>query len=273
MKAIVAILGAAAAVVGGCATTRQTDVVPLEPGRTIRYTVPAALAGEMTDAALIEAFRQSLDRSSRLRPAQRETPSAPEKGVRTSAQGNAVTVAYLSHSSASLHHDFLATFDVKVNRNGGDVVLDVRCPDGMRVDYAGAGSLPYFPFVEPERAAVDLRSMCTRTALLIERREAGEVNVPFNDTSVYSNFRRKLTAVRDVSASVKQGDLEKFIWFQVPDGSRQRMVGVTVFPYRNGSKVNFVWLNRIICNPNATCDFDASAAQRVAAAVAAVAND
>jgi hypothetical protein len=156
---------------------------------------------------------------------------------------------------------------------GGNVVLDVGCPATARVESASNLGMPYSLFIEHDKVAADLRSICSRALVTFERRESGEVDVPFNDSSVYANFKRKLTAAPNVRAEAKQGDLSKFVWYYVKEGKGDMRVGVTVYPYRNGSKVTYVWVGNVVCPPNGTCNYDPSAGKRLSEVITSVAND
>ena len=72
---------------------------------------------------------------------------------------------------------------------------------------------------------------------------------------------------------IKKDDIAKFKWFVVPDGTSSKILGITVFPYRSGSKVTYRWENAAICKPNAGCNYDSEVAKRILDVVTSIAND
>ena len=129
-----------------------------------------------------------------------------------------------------------ADFGIGISRQGDDVILDVTCPSTLRIAYSPAPlGLPWKPLLSHDEAATDLRNMCSTAVLTGSRTESGEVNVPFPDSSVYSNFARKLQPAPEAwreSGRVSKDDLVKFKWFQVDDGRVRRVVGISVYPYQ-----------------------------------------
>lgn len=102
------------------------------------------------------------------------------------------------------------------------------------------------------------------------------MNVNYPDAAVYANFARKLQVYNwrfNEQTTVKKDDIVKFKWFSVRDGDKDRILGITVFPYRNGSKVSYRWDSNIACQINSGCNFDPSAAKRMQDMVKSIAND
>jgi hypothetical protein len=270
MKSFAAVIGAAL-VLSACATKRESNAVAVGESRIVRYTLPAELAGKLSDAELVAMYAEAAKRATAYRLEYRDDRGAM-KGVRVSGTASGVDVSYVHQYSATLHHTVVGTFAVTIARQPSDVTVDVACPSAGRVETANQG-MGYSAFIEPEKASADLRTICSRANLVFERRETGEVDVPFNDTSVYANFKRKLSVTAAARADARQGDLAKFLWYSVQDGTRSVPVGITVYPYRNGSKVTYVWLNNVVCRPNGPCNFDPTAPKRLGDVIAAVAND
>jgi hypothetical protein len=270
VKPIAALLGFSL-LLTACATQRSTDSIALGEGRTVRYTIPAELAANLNDSALVAKYVDAAMSATAYRHLGPVEGSM--KGVRVTGTGTSVDVAYVHSNGPRLHHTIVGTFGITSTRQGDSVLLEVACPTAARVEREDSGLLGgYSPFIEPAKASADLNAICNRAVLAFDRRETGEFDVPFNDASVYANFKRKLTAV-DARADLKRGDLSKFLWFNVRDGAQTMTVGVTVYPYRNGSKVTYVWPNRITCRPNARCNLDPTAKSRLNDAITAVAND
>ena len=249
--------------------------MPVDAGQA-RYTLPAALFTDAKPEDLSRLYGLALADASQYRGVM--TRDGIRTGVETTATPVGVSVAYLHHASSSMHHDYRANFEMKSARVGDSIELEVNCPASMKVELAAGpiAAIPWSPFIERAKAVADLKQMCSRAVLKGMKRETGEINVGFPDASVYANFARKLKAAPQSwgdNARVSKDDLAKFKWFEVPDGNATRVLGITVFPYRNGSKVTYVWRSEATCRANARCNFDPLAPKRMQELVTSIAND
>lgn len=266
-----------AALLTACATPpAATEEVPVGAAQ-VRYTLPAALFADTKPEDLGRMYAVALADASEYRAAT-TTRDGTRTGVETTATPAGVSVAYLSHATRTMYHDYRASFEMKSSRLGDSIVVEVNCPASMKVELAAGpiAAIPWSPFIERAKAVADLKQMCSGATLKGTKRETGEVNVNFPDASVYANFARKLKAAPQSwgdSAKVSKDDLAKFKWFAVPDGNSTRVLGITVFPYRNGSKVTYVWRNEATCHANARCNFDPLAPKRMQDLVTSIAND
>jgi hypothetical protein len=261
----------------GCASQRvSTNVdIPVDAGHA-KFVIPAAIAGDVTPSAVVSRYASALSMASKWRLAyQNELNNTV--GLLTETTPTGVRVSYVNRSNNTVHrHDFIGQFHVTQVTQGQNIVVDVACPSSMQEELMdmNIGLGQWKPFIESSVAAQDLRNICANSSLKFSHRENGDVNVNFGDAPVYANFARKLQPYTNSSdKSVTNNDLAKFKWFKVQDGKNQRVLGVTVFPYRSGSKVTYTWDNTITCKANSVCDFDPSAAKRMSDLVATIAND
>lgn len=268
-------IAAIASGLAGCASPpSQITGIPLDGGHAI-YTLPAAIFADINAQQLERQYAASLALASRS--ARAALADGVMTGLQVKSSSAGVTASYLSHPSATMHNDYAADFALGISRQGDNIVVDVTCPSTLRVDYAqGVLPIPWKPLMSRDEAAADVRRMCNSAVLSGSRAESGEVNVPFPDAAVYANFARKLPpapqAWRD-TAKVSKDDLIKFKWFEVVDGHVHRVVGISVFPYRSGSKVTYRWEHSVACRPNVPCQFDAAAAEHMQELVSSIAND
>lgn len=66
----------------------------------------------------------------------------------------------------------------------------------------------------------------------------GEINTKFNSEAVYANFERKLGKYKwGYNSNIKIGDLKKENTFKLKLGKKIVPINITVYPYKNGSKV------------------------------------
>jgi len=255
-------------------TVASITDIPVNAGQAT-YIIPGDIAGSLTPAALTARYVAGLRASTGYRTEfVADDTETLIRGVRVAPnQAGGIQVTYLYHSKLlPLHHDYIADFNLSQTTQGRDVVLNVSCPTSMKDDVSGPNWAGY---VKTEQAVADLRTMCTSTTLKFQQADAGELNVNYSDASVYANFARKLTSYvwDERDSTFKKDDIVKFKWFKVEDGGITRRVGITVFPYRNGSKVTYRWVNDVVVRANGTSNFDPAAAAHMQQLVASIAND
>jgi hypothetical protein len=228
---------------------------------------------------MISMFEVALKENSRWRPFYRDQQNF-WKGVQTKTTPTGVKVSYVSRGSnpeSELRHDYYGVFNVAKSQQGQDIVLNIECPSTMKTEMSNLNIFgEWDPYISKDKAIEDLRFLCSSTPLKFSRLETGDFNVNFPDASVYANFARKLQAYTYTptgASQIKKDDIAKFRWFTVPDGKSLKTLGITVFPYRNGSKVTYRWENEAICKPNAGCNYDSGAAKRMLDIVTSIAND
>jgi hypothetical protein len=276
LKSISYLAIAAATLMTGCATQKVMTETPASGGQA-RFVIPSDY---VTNPASIPAqYTQRVRESSSFRAEYRTHEPDWTYGVRVEGKNNSVVVSYVNSQSSGLEfHNLSGAFNYAQSQQGANIVFDVTCPASLKEDskYDAIFAGLYKLWVTKEQAASDLQGICNRAALRFPHRETGEFNVNYPDNSVYANFERKSQAYDGWTANertVRKDDIAKFRWYLVKDGGAQRRVGITVYPYRNGSKITYVWESEITCRGNAPCDFDPTAGQRVKDAVVAIAND
>lgn len=260
-----------AATLGGCASVPDTvkQDWPL-PAAQAKYVVPAGAFTGLKEQDVIAKYFNGIKQTTDYRLAYRV--EGETIGVTVEPTNEGVKVGYVRHVSESMHHDYFATFSVKTAKNDKEVILDVTCPQVLVQD--NKNFLREWPsLISIDKARMDIAKICRETPLVFNKRENGEVNVNYGDSAVYANFARKLQAVKWGADEVRKDDIAKYRWFEVPDGNVTRKLGITVYPYRNGSKVTYVWERNVICKANAGCNYDPGSAKRISDTIASIAND
>lgn len=260
----------------GCASPpAPSTAVPIDVGGSARFVLPAARATDLNERNAATAFASAAFNASRVQGL-RGTYGV-RQGLDVTAQGARVTVGYFHESGQPLNrtHNLIAQFEVGYAEQGTNKVLSVRCPDSLSVEFnngTGLGTFP--PIVSREQAVGDLRLLCKNLRFTYKQRESGEANANYGDAAVYANFARKLQAHSWLGGSreVTQNDIAKFKWFKVYDGTQWAPVGITVYPYRNGSKVTYTWTSEYVCRADGQCAH-AITPQRMQELVTAIAND
>jgi hypothetical protein len=271
-KLVLSAAAVAAALLTGCASQRVVSNIDKPAGGgQAKYIIPEGIGAE--PVALKVQYAQALSAGSQYRRMFRDE-SNWTYGVRVDTSPSEMVVNYLNIGSNG-KHVLSGAFGFAQSIQGKNIVVDVTCPTTVKDEsnYDGTFSSIYKPWITPEQAATDLNKICTGAVLRFPRVERGEVNVTFPDNSVYANFARKLKAYDGWTAeerTVKKDDIQKFKWFNADDGGR---LGVTVFPYRNGSKVVYVWQSDVTCRGNGTCSFDPAAGKRLQDKIVAISND
>lgn len=272
MKIRITIYAIAVALLGGCASSREhiKNEIPVPLGKA-QYVVPGAVVGTFNEQTILSKYADAVLIATKYRLAYRDRNNNI-LGVKTEMIPDGIKVGYLHQATPTLYHDYYATFGAKASYNGQAAVLDITCPQTMVQDNKNfLGN--WKPFVSVDEAVSDVGKICKEARLVFNKRESGEVNVNFGDSAVYANFARKLKAANLGKDEIKKDDIAKYRWFEVQDGNISRKLGVTVYPYRSGSKVTYVWENEIVCKANAGCNYDSTSAKRMNDTVATIAND
>ena len=261
------------AALAGCASSPTSiQSIPLESGLLARYALPAAFTGNLGDKNAVAEYLDRARQSALIREGM-----YGYQGKEVKAEGGRVTVSYINESGFGLGrvHNLRATLEVSFEDRGAEKILSVRCPDALSVEFNnGSGMGTYPSYVTREQAIADLKRMCLGLRFEYSKSESGELNVPFGDSAVFANFTRKLPAHSSTSIeAAKQFDIAKYRWFVLSDGDKKIPIGITVFPYRNGSKVSYVWSNRFTCIANKQCGLDGDAPRRINAIITSIAND
>ena len=255
----------------GCASVPDTVMQdwPLPPAQA-KYVIPAAAFAGMKEQDIVAKYFDGIKKTTDYRLAYRI--EGETIGVTVEPTNEGVKVGYLRHLNNSIYHNYFATFAIKTTKNDKEAILDVNCPKVLVQD--NKNFLREWPsFISIDKARMDIAKICRETSLVFHKRENGEVNVNYGDSAVYANFARKLKVAQWNADEVKKDDIAKYRWFEVPDGNITRKLGITVYPYRNGSKVTYVWEHNVICKANAGCNYDPASAKRISDTIASIAND
>ena len=271
MKPVVPLLAIAAAI-SGCATTQSVSTVELDKGRTAVFQIPASvIAGN--SSRLSADYAAALGRASSYRAAYRQ--DGISQGVQVSSLQNTATISYVKQNDrGSLKNNYVASFLLDTKNTGDTYTVTVACPSTILNDVSDlSGPLPWSPFIPREKVVADVNSLCAKAAFAFSVTENGEINTTFNDSSVFANFTRKLKSYSPRNDEIKAYDLEKSKWFYVSDNNKEYKIAVSVFPYRNGSKVTYRNVRDVTCRASLPCEFDPAFGERLQAKLTAIAND
>jgi len=265
---------AIAAISSGCSTTKNTATIELEQGKSVSYTIPVVLLGDAVSASKINSvYAKALGNATRYIAVSKDL-NGISQGVRVTSSEMNTRVTYVKEGSGTLLNNFSADFVLNINRSGEIYTVKVTCPSVITNDVSTLTGMPWRAFIPKEDIIADVNAICNKAALTFPLTESGEINTSFNDSSVFSNFNRKFKSYIPKSEEIKQYDLEKSKWFYFSDNGKEHKVAISVFPYRNGSKVVYRSLRTVTCKSNQACeDFDPAFAERLKTALTTIAND
>lgn len=271
MKPVVSLIAIAAAI-SGCATTQSVSTIELEKGRTAVFQIPTTvISGNIS--RLSADYAAALGRASSYRAVYRQ--DGISQGVQTSSSQNTAMISYVKQNDRGiLKNNYVASFILDAKPTGDTYTVTVACPSSLLNDVSDlSGPLPWSPFIQREKVVADVNSLCAKAAFTFQLTEGGEINTSFNDSSVFANFTRKLKSYSPRNEEIKAYDLEKSKWFYLSDNNKEYKIAVSVFPYRNGSKVTYRNVRDVTCRASQPCEFDPTFGERLKARLTAIAND
>jgi hypothetical protein len=163
------------------------------------------------------------------------------KGIETKRNRNEILVSYVNgedYDTGRYTTNISGKYVIEINDIDGFKMVKVLTP--MKLDLAPKSNpifIPYKPLKPIASVASDINRINNRINPSFSRSHQykGSVNVKFNDESVYANFRRELGLYRGTIDGNSKDNIKKEQVFNL-GGS---YVGIIVYPYRNGSKVEY----------------------------------
>ncbi|MDO9599090.1 MAG: hypothetical protein Q7J47_15345 [Azoarcus sp.] len=182
----------------------------------------------------------------------------------------------------ALNYNVIAvSFPLVIEESDTEYKVTLQCPKTMWSDIQDF-SITGIPKWNNEKIGTSVSNACASTAVLVPYTEEfkGEINTAFNDVSVFSNYKRKLSPVpatvwhayRD-ELKVTSLDIEKSQQFLVPSPRGNVIASVVVFPYRNGSKVVYAFGYRYFVKGDGTTTYSQAEVDGIKKMMADTAND
>ena len=226
----------------GTVSLENREVIPTA---SKNLQVVSLLPGEITplsDSQIFNALQKSAEGASayRAKYSYRGEYGLYIKGVEVkNKDNNELTVSYLNNFE-SLQREISGTFNVTIKDDGNNKNINIACPTTLRIYDSNKVGDRDRQLITQDQAVADLRKICSSLNVRLQRSklEQGELNTNFPSDSVYANFSRSLSAV-NARDTVKFTDIEKFKVFWLKVGEQRTQLAVSVYPYRNGSKVMY----------------------------------
>jgi len=281
-------IGLLGTLLGGCsAAVVKQSTLELQ-AETVSFTIPSELYGdqEQTLSAFKKAYAHSLVSTTGLIRLSRYDGTL-EKGVASSIAQDGVKLSYVHQSSTSnnpLRNNLTGNFKTAISRDSsGNFLIKVNCPSQLDVETRAfeSGVLAgWNPFIPPEDAKKNVAMVCRNASVDLQKRNTGSIDTNFPEKSVLTNFERKLGGSGykpnpyDMDRmGLPIAEAAKYKWFNFVEGNNRIQLALAVYPYRNGSKVNYTYVSSAMCRPNATCIYDKDGSKRVNQKITEIAND
>ena len=241
--AYIALLPACLLTACGTVSLENREVIP-PSSKALK--VAALLPGEsepLSDSQIMGALMDSAKSSTKYRAkySYRGEYGTHTRGVEVKNTDPNIFTVFYHRNFESLEANISAKFNVAISAEGNNFKnIQITCPTILRVYDSSKTGTKDDQFITQDQAVTDLSKICSNLDVKLQRSklEQGELNTNFPSESVYANFSRNLSAV-EARDTVKFTDIEKFklFWLKV-DGQRTQLA-VSVYPYRNGSKVMY----------------------------------
>lgn len=240
---------------------------------------------KITENEIIEKIAEQIRKNSGIRPLGKIHSGSGQlyylKGLDIKVNGNAIAMSYVNgdyHESVNIKYstDIFAKYEVDINTNNGKKYVNVRTPSIVDLK-PGKGVLfiPIRPLISMPEAIADINNINKMIDPEITdfRRCVGEIDVKYNDESVYANFSRLLGLYNYKNDEIKKYDIKKDRVFNLGLTTEPLPVKIVVYPYRNGSKVVYEFESKFSIKSNGTTTFDESKINNYVATIRKVANN
>ncbi len=239
----------------------------------------------ITDADILLELIEQIKKSSGVRGLSEYTTSVSGlndlKGVSVSRKGEAINVAYVNgayyrNTGTTLKTETVATYGVKIVTKNNLKQVSVATPTSVELK-PGRNNLmiPFQPLLPTKEVVADIERINSKLNIKFSDAKTykGEFNAKYGDASVYANFERLLGNYEYRSGDVNKYDIKKDKLFTLGDGADRFPVKITVYPYRNGSKVQYEFQAPYTINGDGTTTFNKNKMQEYIASIKKIAED
>jgi hypothetical protein len=193
---------------------------------------------------------------------------------------NVIDVNY-DWTSAANFSRIVARYIVKISESGDYYNMTMQCPSSMRPEvrnWSLTGILEW----DHAKISKNLVNACNTAEINIKWYDSikGEIDSPFNETSVFANFRRRLHSVTEREwaeyKTVNKAttlDIEKSEKFLLKTPRSSVILAIKAYPYRNGSKTVYVFDYPYVISGRGTTTFDRKEVEDIKRMIVSIAND
>lgn len=137
------------------------------------------------------------------------------------------------------------------------------------------GVIPFKQMLTDEQLVNSVTKVFRDVAPNLSHRKkiSGEFNVSYNDESVFANFSRLMGKYKHSSSEVKKFDIDKDSVFAMSLGDETLPLKISVYPYRNGSKVVYEFNVPYVLTADGGTTYDQSVVNQAIDRIEQVARD
>lgn len=239
----------------------------------------------LTDDMIREELKSEIQESSKIKGMSRYYTGVSGlydlKGLEVKSNDSELFVSYVngeyfSDTDSSNTTSILASYELKIEEQGDLKTVSVVTPNFIEVKPGNSAILlPISPLVTTQEAKDDIERINSRIHPEFDgfKEFSGDFNVKYNDESVYANFTRILGEYQYNDEKVKKYDIQKGKLFELGDNEDSFPVKITVFPYRNGSKVVYKFRAPFVLKNDGTTTFDEGKIEKYIDRIKEVAKD
>lgn len=246
-------LAAIAIALTGCATTsiepRTMELEPQTKSFTFVKTLPNGntIGGRDVGEALAAAILEESGLQE-AKPRYKSEYADEVKGLRLEPDHDSVKIAYRNGEKRTKSGKFIstqqwATYLFNLEDKGDKVSVRVTTPNKVELKPNGIFD-DFQPLLTDAEVKQNIEKINANLnpELQVSKTYKGEINTTYGDESVFANFDRILGEYEsnrywEEQDEITKDDIEKGRVFDLIDGRQQKPVLISVFPYRDGSKV------------------------------------
>lgn len=281
---VLAMMSVAVLTIAGCASK------PIENARIsshkieYKFIAPENLKSPITDQDIINEINNQITTSSNYQALHKEFTGSDiydVKGISSIATQSDITLSYANgeyfNNTNSLYQSVKKVkYSMQISdiNNGKKITIDtpstISSTEGKNVLF-----LPISFLLSDSELSSDLSTigMKMSPSLSYSEQITGEINVKYKDESVYANFKRILGEYSGSSDELKKYDITKEKIFNLKSNNIPVPLKITVYPYRDGSKVVYEFNYKYTINPNGTNTYNKNDIEKLVTEVKRVAED
>jgi len=209
---------------------------------------------EISDSAIIEAIRQAM--ATRYPQGGKLVKKLRASGIDSGKFVHVINVVDIIKEATSITASYnqvwhypsgvriasklLAKYEIKITTSGNQKQVVMTPPSSiivMKVTNYDGNEVPLERSVSEVEKDVRAVSASLDPTINFAKPIKGEINVKYSDESVYANFTRMMGSYRFSKEEAKKYDIKKDHVFALKHKNKPIPVKITVYPYRDGSKV------------------------------------
>lgn len=156
----------------GCVSAPSVPASAVTTSKVAHFRIPVDMVGpDLSVERVVAAYARGVEKNTAYRAM--STKDGVTSGVSVAHSGSAVRVSYVRQAAdRTAHNDFVAEFELDVQRAGSDHLVRVRCPDTVSNPYGAMGGAVWRSFIDKREALEDIERLCDRASIDFETTSA-----------------------------------------------------------------------------------------------------